>query len=573
MKRARWLLIAPLFLLVGCASRVGPPLVDPIEDSPAASDETVFEEAEGLYLHGLDLYRSGRWDAAERSFEKALRVLAEGPDGGFHEEETRRAARLLHAKALYYRDRSAGKYEEEGPLPPLPADKPVAGVPDTTNGSVERWVEYFAGRAQKTFARWLERSGRYEAMMKKILEEENLPTDLYYVALIESGLNPHAYSRSHAVGMWQFIKGTGRLYDLQADYWLDERRDPELSGRAAARHLKDLYETFGDWYLSLAAYNCGEGRVLREIARSGTRDYWKLSRLPKETREYVPKFLAARRVAQHPEKYGLRVVPDPPLRYETIRVYETTSLDAVADCAGASLREIEDLNPAIRKSVTPPSRASIELRLPPGTSDRVRECFQSMPIGERLAWEEYRVRKGDVLSTIARRFGTTISAIEEMNSLKNHRLRVGQTLLVPHTVRTRVASHAETKTETPAPPGDRMAYRYTVRKGDTLSKLSRLFAVSVPEIQEWNNLDSPRHLRAGDPLVLFLPSIVAENFGLSSHGEAGKLYYTVKRGDTLNSIGRRHGVSATDLARWNGIGLRATIHPGDRIVILKGKDS
>jgi membrane-bound lytic murein transglycosylase D len=562
-----------LLLLAGCATRVPPPSLDLADEPPTANAETILEEAEGLYLYGLDLYRAGRWEAAGRSFEKAVRALDEGPDGGFREADDERAARLLHAKAVYYRDRCEGKLDLEGP--PIPAIQPeptVFGVPDTTTAEVERWVEYFAERARKTFARWLERSGRYETMMKAILEEEKIPGDLYYLAIIESGLNPNAYSRAHAVGMWQFIGGTGRLYDLQADHWYDARRDPELSGRAAARHLKDLYETFGDWYLSLAAYNCGEGRVLREISRSGTRDYWGLKRLPKQTREYVPKYLAARRIAQDPEKYGFHVVPDPPLRYDTIRVYESTSLDAVATCAGASLHEIEELNPAIRRNVTPPTRASVELRLPSGTADRVRECIQTLPTDEKLAWQEYRVERGDALSTIARRYGTTVSMIEQMNDLQTRRLRVGQTLLVPQGAEAHVAAHTETRKEAAAAPGDRTPYRYSVRKGDTLSKISKLFAVTVPEIQEWNGLSSPRKLRAGDDLVMYLPSIVAENLGLEAKVETGKVYYTVRRGDSLHSIARRHGVSAEEIARWNGIGLTQTIHPGDRVLVLKGTD-
>jgi membrane-bound lytic murein transglycosylase D len=569
----RWAIPATLsILLAGCATRVPPPSLDLTEDTPPRREETILEEAEGFYLYGLDLYRAGRWDAAERSFDKALLALSEEPEEGFLDEDVDRSARLLHAKTLYYRDRCAEKQDLEGPPQPAAEVETVSEIPDTMSPQVERWVEYFAGRARKTFARWLERSGRYETMSKAILEEESLPSDLYYLAIIESGLNPHAYSRAKAVGMWQFITGTGRLYDLKSDYWLDERRDPELSGRAAARHLKDLYETFGDWYLALAAYNCGEGRVLREIARSGTRDYWALKRLPQQTREYVPKYLAARRIAKDPETFGFHVVPDPPLRYDTVRIYEATSLDAIAGCAGASLREIEDLNPAIRRSVTPPSRASIELRVPAGTADRVRECFQTLPEDQRLAWEEYRVKRGDVLSSVASRFGTTATVLEGMNDLKTRKLRAGQVLLVPRGSEARLASHAEKQSDPAAPPGDRTAYRYVVRKGDTLGKLSKLFAVSVADMQEWNGLRSPRSLRAGQTLVLYLPGIVAENFGLTADGETGKVYYTVKRGDSLHSIGRRHGVSAEDLARWNGISVGATIHPGDKIVILKGAD-
>lgn len=581
----------PLLLLVslfGCAARVPPPeLPSPRTPRPARTEDAPFlRHAEARYQRGLDLYRIGRWSEALRAFDETLAML----EGDSSREEAspalRRSADLLHAKTVYYRDRCTEKFEDVAvPLPEPPP--PTATIPDASRRSVDEWVEYFTGRARSTFARWLERAGRYEPMMKEILQEEGLPPDLFYMAMIESGLNPNAYSRAHACGMWQFTAGTGRIYDLHADWWYDERRDPELAGRAAARHMKDLYETFGDWYLALAAYNVGEGRVLREMQRSRSNDYWQLRRLPRETREYVPKFLAARRIALDPGRYDFHILPDPPLRYESIHVDEPTSLEAVAGCAGASLSEIEQMNPAIRRSATPPTRQTVIVRVPEGTAEQVRECFRTIPVEERVAWEEYRVRRGDALSKIANRYDTTVSVLMEMNRLKSsHRIREGQTLLVPRLMRMRVAAasapppgakkgeeegEGTPKGKAGSGGGERFAYRYPVRRGDTLTGIARAFGVTVDEIRKWNDIGSPRSLRAGDPLTLLLPVTVAENFGLRPEGEE-RILYTVRHGDTLSTIGERHGVSVRELASWNEISSRSLIHPGDRIVILKKKD-
>ena len=566
-------------LIAGCASRVPPPsLPAPSKPRSISQEGGTVAEAEAAYQRGLDLYRAGRWSAAERSFERALTVLAHSRREGDPDPDLRRASELLRVKTIYYRDRCLDKGDEEPPTAPLPEYASVPGLPDTDNSKVDRWVDYFTGRGRSSFTKWLERAGRYEKMMKTILAEERIPTDLFYLAIIESGLNPHAYSYAHAVGPWQFTSGTGRIYDLDADWWYDERRDPELSSRAAASHLKDLYEALGDWYLSLAAYNCGQGRVMREIRRSGTNDFWKLSRLPRQTRDYVPKFLAARRIGTDPEKYGFFVVADPPVRYETMLVDDATTLEAIARCAGTSTREIVDLNPAIRRSVTPPTRSGVHVRLPEGTAGQVRDCILSIPLEDRVTWEEYRVKRGDALSTIARRYGTNTSVLMEMNRLKSrHRIREGSKLLVPRTVRMRVASTESTESDgaekSAAKEKERRSrYRYDVRKGDTLSGIAGLFSVTVDNLKEWNGISSPGSLRAGDPLALLIPSEVAANFGLPPW-EGKKTWYTVRRGDTLGGIGRRHGVATRALAGWNDLSLTDRIHPGDRLVIWLEEDS
>ncbi len=540
--------------------------------APAALDE-----AEALYQRGIDLYRAGSWQAAATTFERTLDRLIEDGARNAGDYRLRRSAALLEAKLIYYRERCISHLTEIDISPPPPPAKetPAFSVPFTRNAKVERWLDYFQGRGRTSFDRWLARSGQYKGMIEKILGDEGIPTDLLFLAMIESGMNPNAYSRSHAVGTWQFISGTGRLYGLKSDWWYDDRRDTEKATLAAARHLKDLYESLGDWYLVLAAYNCGEARVRREIRRSGTRDFWLLSRLPRQTRDYVPKFLAALEIGRNPEQYGFFFVHDPAIEYETIEIHGATSLEAIAHCSGAILEDIEAMNPAIRRSVTPPTRPSYFVHVPPGTGSRVQKCLLTLPREKRVTWEQYRVRNGDTISEIAGRFGTSSRAITDMNKIRNsHRIRAGQKLLIPRRTNMAVApppagESRKARAGTPPPPensGDRTRYRYLVRSGDTLSEIAVRFDIGLSELRNWNGISRSSRIRAGENLSLFLTAGKAANFGLEL-SRKGPIIHVVRRGESLDRIGRRYGVPAEEVARWNGLGLRTTIFPGNRLKI------
>ncbi|NNE08574.1 MAG: transglycosylase SLT domain-containing protein, partial [Gemmatimonadetes bacterium] len=495
---------------VGCAVRPAPPIPPPVpapiefieEDTPSARTTELLSEAEDLYEYALDHYRSGLWERAGEIFEETVHLIDRNTLATEGTVRGMRAASLLRAKSIYYRDRcSVQAAENDVPPEPVAAQEVVSTFPIDDHIRVDHWKAYFEGRGREGMARWLRRTGKYRDLFEQTLLDYNLPRELFYVSMIESGLNPNAYSRAHAVGAWQFISSTGRLYGLKSDWWFDDRRDPERSCRAAAEHLKDLYEVFGDWYLVLAAYNCGQARVKREMRRSNSSDFWDLDRLPRQTRDYVPKFLAAHAIGENPEAHGFYVTPEPPLVYETIEVEGTVSLEAVAHCAGASLDEIETLNPAVRRRVTPPTRDRFYLHLPEGTSDRVAGCLDGLPKEQRVTWQEYRVRVGDTISEIADKFGTSITAIADINKLRSrHRIRVGQKLLIPKRVAMSVPPFAiaaaepspadrsviesqERKSAAAAAGTRRVTHR--VRSGDTLSEIAAQYNVNVSSIKEW----------------------------------------------------------------------------------------
>jgi hypothetical protein len=329
---------------------------------------------------------------------------------------------------------------EEALPEPLPGDqgagKILSSFPSILNDKVKSFIDLFQTKADSYFTKSLARSQAYEGMMKKILREKNLPEELFYLPLIESGYNPYAQSRAKATGIWQFMNRTGKRYGLKVDRWVDERRDPEKSTYAAAEYLKDLYEMFNCWYLAAAGYNAGEGKVLQAMKRAKSQDFWEISKyryLKRETKEYVPMFLAATIIAQDPEKYGFsNIAYYPPLVYEKVAVPPGTRLDRIARAAETSLEEIRALNPALRRDKTPPQAASFEIHLPPGKKEVFERNFSRVFKLDPRTARKHQIRRGDTLGHIAKKYRMDVQEICKANEITPKTiLRPGDTLLLP----------------------------------------------------------------------------------------------------------------------------------------------
>jgi membrane-bound lytic murein transglycosylase D len=394
-----------------------------------------------------------------------------------------------------------------GPDPLGLADRPRNAekyeIPLEMNDAVERWIDYFANTVPDRFATYLSRLGRWEDMVRTRLREAGMPQDLIYLALIESGMNPNAYSRAHAVGMWQFIRGTGRLYGLEVSYFLDERRDPYMSTDAAIAFLSDLYDEFGSWYLAAAAYNGGPGRVRRGIRRTGSNDFWDLAEarvLRRETRNYVPKLIAAALIAKDPEKYGFtNIERQTPLEFEEVTVPDATSMDVIAEAAGVEERDVRALNPQYLRRVTPPGRA-VAVRVPPRTAEVFAVNYAQIPPDKRVTWLVHTVTRGQTLGQIAARYGTSVSAIRAANNNVNpKRLQIGQRLVVPRSGSPPESRSTRSFQTMQAPDGG--ALTVTVRAGDTLWAIAQRYEVSTTDLMAWNGLSSTT-IRPGDRITV-----------------------------------------------------------------------
>jgi membrane-bound lytic murein transglycosylase D len=389
----------------------------------------------------------------------------------------------------------------------LASAEPVATVrtewdlPKTYNERVQYWIDFLAGRNRDRTQLWLEREGRYGDLIRSRLRERGMPEDLLYLGMIESGLSPRAYSRAHAAGMWQFISETGQRYGLEVTGFVDERRDPVKATDAALDYLSELYERFGSWYLAAAAYNSGENRVERILRqRAGGRKgdealFWQIDRyLPRETRDYVPLMLAAGHIGKEPAKYGFHEVAlQSPLAYDEVRVPGGVTLSAVASAAGVSTEDVTGLNAHLVRGMTPPGRAWA-VRVPEGAGERLAASVDRLEKESRASLVTHRVRRGETLSHIARRYGIDVATLRASNgNLNPRRIQVGQRIQVPVGAGARAAARTASSNRT-----------------------------------TWTT-------------------------------------YRVRRGDSLWGIARRHGVTVTQLRRWNGIGNR--IYPGQRIKI------
>jgi membrane-bound lytic murein transglycosylase D len=307
-----------------------------------------------------------------------------------------------------------------------------SGIPLELSDPVLTYIHFFSSdRGRATLLNGFRRAGRYKPLIQRILAEEKVPQELIYLAQAESGFLPRAVSNKQAVGMWQFIAATGATYDLVRTPYFDERLDPEKATRAAARHLRDLYARYGDWYLAMAAYNCGAGNVDRAVERTGYSDYWELLKrnaLPHETSNYVPIILAMTIMAKNPQDYGLQAIEEEsPVEYETVHLDAATSLDLIADAAQQPVSVIRDLNPSLLRNFSP---AGLAINLPKGASAMTLDALNKVPASNRQAWRLHRVESGDTVASIAQRYHSSPQRILEANRAGDV-LEAGQTLLVP----------------------------------------------------------------------------------------------------------------------------------------------
>jgi membrane-bound lytic murein transglycosylase D len=436
-----------------------------------------------------------------------------------------------------------------------------------SNHRVQWYLSFFQGQGRERMGIWLNRMQRFEPMVRERLAREGLPGDLVYLALIESGFSNTATSRAKAVGMWQFMKGTGKFYDLRVDSWVDERRDPFKATDAAARHLRDLNQRFGSLYLAAAAYNAGGGRVSRGLRKlrpdpdetNADAAFFRLADtrlLRRETKDYVPKLIAAALIAKEPARYGFEVTPAEPLAYDSIVVPTMTGLDVVARLADTTVAAIRELNPQFLRLATPPATASV-VRLPPGRGAMTVAAYAELPPDKRVTFVEHFVAKGETMGGIARKYRVSSRLLQEANPrVSPRRLRPGQRLVVPTcgAISTSMARHMSD----PKPAaGTNTSGYHRVKWGETLSEIADEYGVSQRDLKSWNKLDARGGIRAGQRLRVAPPRAKASSART----------HLVRRGDTLSALAKRYGVSVSELRRANGLSEREMLKAGEALKI------
>ena len=335
----------------------------------------------------------------------------------------------------------------EDPNAPIVTHESIFRVPHSHNHKVERHMRFFHTAIHNRFEQWLDRLAHYRPIVEGIFSEFDLPSDLVFLSLVESGFNPNAYSRARATGPWQFMKGTARLYGLRVDQYVDERRDPIKSTVAAARYLRDLYDLFGTWPLAMAAYNAGEGKVLRALRKARAESFWEIAQtrhIRRETKEYVSRFVAATIIAKNPDRYGFSSEARDPHQFEEVVVHRPVHLRDVAKATGVPFLELRRLNPELRRDVTPPTDPEYHLKVPVGTKAGVEQMLDSIPAWNQSAStqrrgahggqspEWYRVRVGDSLAKIAKRFHLSVPELKARNNLTSHLVKPGDLLAIGH---------------------------------------------------------------------------------------------------------------------------------------------
>ncbi len=493
------------------------------------------------------------------------------------------------------------------PLPELTQEQPN-DFPVIINKQVQFYLDQYQNRQRKTFRKWLSRSSQYRPLIEEQLKNNNLPTDLLYLAMIESGFNPSAYSYAHAAGLWQFIRGTGRNYGLTINSWVDERRNPEKATKAAINYLSTLYNEFGDWYLAVAAYNAGEGKVEKAIKKYNSRDFWELANhkyFSVETKSYVPKLIAAIIIGRDPARYGFtHIAYKQPVEYDLISLPPRTDLAAVAVTAETSVKELRKLNNELRKNHTPPGKTDYILRIPTGTRELVAQNLPRLHPVITTAFKTHKVRKGDTITKVCRKYKINKTILLKANDLRTASLKKGQRLRIPYRATKYVLlKEGETPETRFAKAGkDGQMILHTIKRGETLSQISKQYNVPVKIIKQWNEITNVRRIRAGNHIALFLDApgfsavpaaqvaqvqpatpkaqkraivILKESNKVAASSSTvastvpDKVWYKVRNGDSLWTIARKFQVSARQIRSWNNLP-NNLIHPGTRLVVKKG---
>jgi peptidoglycan lytic transglycosylase D len=490
---------------------------------PEQPDEVAgtIAEAEKAYAAGLEDYKAGHLDAAKQDFNHAVDVLMQGPvdvkaDDRLQQEFDKVTEEINKLEMVAFQEGDGFTEQKPEPAPideanevTFPVDPNVkakaeadlktlqSDLPLIINDYVAGYINYFSSRGRDTFESALARSGKYRDMILRIFKEEGVPQDLIYLAQAESGFKPLALSKARARGMWQFMASRGTGYGLHRSWWVDDRQDPEKATRAAARHLKDLYNEFGDWYLAMAAYNSGPGNVQQAVKRTGYADFWELYKrnvLPAETKNYVPIILAMTIMSKNPARYGLDTIrPEAPLKYDVVRVNYPVDLRLVAECVDAPVDQLIELNPSLLRRTTPKDQP-FDLRLPQGSKDKYESAIASIPEDKRVAWRYHKVLPGETLAGVARKYHTTERAIAEVNNLQGTELRADAKLIIPVSTSAGVGKIVYS----------RYPSRYKAHTGDTVLSVAEDFGVPADRLRRWNRLKG-NELRRGRVLIVYRP--------------------------------------------------------------------
>ncbi len=596
------------------------------EDSASAVDDAVwrqFDLAGEYHQMGVIANREASWEEAQYYFEKALKILAnlDIEEDSVLTPESERYNTMLNDVISDYRMtlRSLGQLQEDvtpsvmlerfaevearlnkDSLQVYGAEPTeiVYDLPIKMNERVKSSIIYFQTVAKEAFTRYLSRSKRYESLFRETLTKYGLPQDLIYLSLVESGFNPKAYSWARASGLWQFISSTGRLYGLNRDWWVDERRDPVKSTDAAARFLKDLYTQFGDWELAMAAYNGGPGRIDRTIKSQGTADFWKM-RLKRQTMDYVPLIYAAAIIAKDPERYGFTDVSyESGLLWDEVVIDRCLELNVIANTVGCTVADLETLNPELLRSHTPPNYKQYRLKIPAGTKPAFLAAYENMPSPRESSWVRHEIRRGESIGTISAKYGVSQYAILEANNMSpKSRIYAGKTLIVPVPLDRGGAASGWGRDNTQS--YEAQGSVYTVRNGDTMWDVARAFGTSVEALRRVNYIERGSRIYVGQKLKLPSDARNLEKKSSPSGKGSTSTYaaadseptveepadndkastaigpsktYTVRSGDTVWDIARKFGTTTTALRSLNGLSRTSRIQPGQVLVVSKNED-